>query len=189
MEKLFKRRLKVFFVIELLLYSGKIFIFVRKILIRYERKIWCLFCGRKVFQLIFYLQCKYLKEREVVEMKKYGINTKFRKKRLQVIFDKGLCRYNDKIIEVGRGILIFLRRFFNIEGLIVDQFCQGCYVFVDKNFVEIYKMFCRGQSVEIMDKQVEWVFLIQKKWLFTYGGNYINYVSKFKIFLFICKKN
>lgn len=188
-EKLPKRRSKASPAIELLPYSGKISILVRKTLTRHERKTWCLFCGRKVFQLTLHLQCKHPKEREVVEMKKYGINTKLRKKRLQAIFDKGLCRHNDKIIEAGKGTLIPLRRPLNTEGLTVDQFCQGCYVFVDKNFVETHKMSCRGQSVETMDKQVEWVFLIQKKWLFTHGGNYINYASKPKIPLLICKKN
>lgn len=113
-------------------------------------------------------------------MKKYGINTKLRKKRLQAIFDKGLCRHNDKIIEAGKGTLIPLRRPLNTEGLTVDQFCQGCYVFVDKNFVETHKMSCRGQSVETMDKQVEWVFLLQKKWLFMHGEIYISYAVSLK---------
>lgn len=158
MGKSSKRRSKTSPAIELLSYSGNISILVRKTLTRHERKTWCLFCGRKVFQLALHLQCKHPKEREVVEMKKYGINSKHRKKRLQVIFDKGLCRHNDKIIEAGRGTLIPLRRPLNTEGLTVDQFCQGCYVFVDKNFVETHKSSCRGQSVETMDKQVGWVF-------------------------------
>ena len=133
-------------------YSDNISILVHKTAMK--QKAWCVFCGRRVSQLMQHLLYKHMKEKEVIDVFNYGVNTYKRKQKLQVISDKGLCQHNARVLEAGSGTLIPLRTPGNLEELTLEQFCEGCYVFVEKNFVESHKLSCKRQNEQLMDSQV-----------------------------------